>query len=187
MRPTDFQKLSVKYLYGEISKMEKKIFEEHLAVCEGCRKEFEEMKQAYRLLEKLPAEDPAISIRGKVLDYAAQYRERKKNLWDYFLDFLYTHKKSLRYATAVLMLFIGITMIFIYLGRTTSNRQTKTSSHAGISSTLTTNNVSTVLTVDLDKKIKQVNRELSVAWLPKIIFSPSTLRPLHSTLTNPFL
>jgi len=53
MKPNDFQRLSVLYLYGELSGKEKEAFEKHLAECEGCRKEFGEMKETVGLLEKV--------------------------------------------------------------------------------------------------------------------------------------
>lgn len=173
MKPTDFQILSVKYLYGEISDREKKIFEKHLAVCRGCRKEFNEMKQAYDLLEKLPREEPAKSARGKILDYAAKYRERKKNLWDYFLDFLYAHKRALRYTAAILLLLIGVTMILTHLDDVTV-KPGQSPKPAVTSTTSTTDNISSVLDVNPDKEIEKLNREINVAWLPQISFSDST-------------
>ncbi|MCD4784305.1 MAG: zf-HC2 domain-containing protein [Candidatus Eremiobacteraeota bacterium] len=170
MKPTDFQKLSVKYLCGEISDRDKKMLEEHIADCEGCRKEFNEMKQACDLLEKLPAEEPAESARGKILDYAAKYRERKKKLWDYFLDFLYAHQRALRYAAAILLFLIGVMMILTHLGDMTV-KPGKSPKHPA---TETRGSISSALDVNPDKEIEKVKREINVAWLPQISFSDST-------------
>ncbi|MCE1248307.1 MAG: zf-HC2 domain-containing protein [Firmicutes bacterium] len=115
MHETDFKNLSVLYLYGELTGHKKKLFEEHIAGCEGCRKELEEMKETLGLLNTLPPEDPAPELRRIVLEKAISYRDRRKSPFEQLSFSLFRFRKILRVGLAMLMLFAGMFMIISFV------------------------------------------------------------------------
>ena len=57
MNCNDYSKLMTDLLAGEISGKDKAVLDSHLASCESCRKEFEELKTVWTLTESALKED----------------------------------------------------------------------------------------------------------------------------------
>lgn len=182
MKPTDFQRLSIQYLYGELSDEEKSSFEAHLKKCEGCRNELEEMKQTMELLEKLPEVEPAPPIRGAVLQYAAAARLKKKTLWEFIGDLISNHRKAFRFATAIVMIFFAFSMLIWHFRGPPVTEKAKSSplpSKIGVTGTETPtvtespSDMAKLEDSEFGEKIGKVEREIKTARISDISFSDS--------------
>jgi len=160
MHHTDFKSLSILYLYGELSGRKKQLFEEHLDKCEGCRKEFDEMKETLGLLKELPTENPAPDLRRIVLEKATAHRDRKRSILDILSVNIFKYRKVFRVGLAVLMMFIGMFMIISYvvpgIGKLPGESKP-------IAATPTAGNGEAALTADLDGDIDAVDTGLKSA------------------------
>jgi hypothetical protein len=159
MHQTEFQHLSVLYLYGELSGHRKKRFEEHLSTCEGCRKEFEELKETFGLLSELPAENPAPDLRRIVLEKAIAHRDRKKSLTDLVSSYMFRFRKVLRFGLAMVFMFVGIFMIISHI-----TPQNSSQNHQGIQASASpSENANTILAANIDGDIDTLNTQLKSA------------------------
>ncbi len=182
MKPTDFQRLSVQYLYGELSEEEKASFEAHLKKCEGCRNELEEMQQTTELLEKLPEVKPSPAIRGVVLHYASTEKLRKKTLWEFIGDLAHNHRKAFRFALALIMILIAFSLLIGHFrgppGSKTANFSPPPREVAinGTKTPTTGSPLTDVTRLEdsaFGERIGQVEREIKTAQLSDVSFSDS--------------
>jgi len=58
MNCNEIKDMMTLYIDGELEDKEKKIFEEHIEDCEGCRKELEDYKKIISMLQNMTEEDP---------------------------------------------------------------------------------------------------------------------------------
>ena len=182
MKPTDFQRLSVQYLYGEISDEDKSSFESHLKKCEGCRNELEEMKQTVNLLGKLPEAEPSTAVRGAVLQYAAEARLKKKTLWEIMGDLICNNRKAFNFALGIVMMLITFSLLIGYFrGPSESEMAGSSPPPAKVAVSGTETPTARTSPPDLTKledsvfgkKIGQVEKEIKTAKLSDISFSDS--------------
>lgn len=115
MKPTDFQKLSVLYLYNEISAKEKKIFEKHLESCEKCRNELKSMKKVVDSLEALPEECPDDKVKQQIIMRSYANIAGKKTFSKKAALLLMKHQRVFRALAALLIFIAGLTMIISYV------------------------------------------------------------------------
>ncbi|MCK4835480.1 MAG: zf-HC2 domain-containing protein [Candidatus Aminicenantes bacterium] len=62
MKHEEIKKLITPYLEGELGEEEKKLVESHLASCEECQKEFEDLNQLEEVLNKMKLQKPSKEI-----------------------------------------------------------------------------------------------------------------------------
>lgn len=165
MKPTDFQKLSVLDLCGEISESDKKILDEHLAKCRGCSNEFREMKQTLNFLNKLPAEEPSPAIRGVIMNAAAARKLRKKSMLEKAVDFLFNHQRAFKFVAVAGILLITFFMLQTFF-KPAGNQQVgvKTTPNPAVTQTLPENGE--LSAVDIDQDIYAVKMEIQAAMSP---------------------
>ena len=192
MKPTDFQKLSIQYLYGEISDKDRSAFEKHLKSCEGCRKELEEMRQTVNLLDKIPEEEPSPTIKSAILQYAAIQKTRKREFWEIMVDAIFAKKKAFRLVAAVFAIFIAFAMLIFYfrpppggnVARSSPSPEKvavtqKTPIKIGVSGTPSpgdkesTENIAALSDSQLGKKISQLETQIKSVENPDVGFDDS--------------
>ncbi|HYL35754.1 MAG TPA: zf-HC2 domain-containing protein [Bryobacteraceae bacterium] len=92
-------------------------FRAHLAACERCRAEAEELKDMWSTLGALPEEDPGMQLRVRFYDALRDWRqreaERRRPRW-------WLHHPALQAAAAMLILVIGVAAGYLVRGRDTS-------------------------------------------------------------------
>jgi predicted anti-sigma-YlaC factor YlaD len=65
------------YLEGSLSASDSKRFEEHLALCPGCRNYLDQMRTTVRLTGALRAETIAPRMRGELLEAFREWKQRR--------------------------------------------------------------------------------------------------------------
>jgi anti-sigma factor RsiW len=70
----EFVELVTAYLEGALSERERTAFDEHLALCEGCERYFDQVRQTVQLLGELPAETLPEPARDELLRVFADWR-----------------------------------------------------------------------------------------------------------------
>ena len=74
-----YKKLFSSYLDGDLSIVERRRFEDHLAECEGCAAEFAEFKKVVALAAKLPPIQPSLSFDASLKVKLAQGAEASES------------------------------------------------------------------------------------------------------------
>lgn len=182
MKSTDFQRLSVQYLYGELTDEEKSSFEAHLKDCEGCRNELEEMKQTVDLLEKMPETEPSPAIRRAVLQYATSARLRKKTFWEFIEDLVCNNRKAFRFAMAIIMILIAFSLLIGHFRGPPVSETARSSplpSKVAIGKTESPTagqspaEIEKLTNSAIEEKIGKVEKEIKTAQLSDLSFSDS--------------
>lgn len=163
MKPNDFRRLSVLYLYNELPESERKNFENHLKSCSGCREEIDRMKQAAGSVEIIPDAEPSPCIKNEVLTYAGEYRKRGKSLLQKIICGLSGLKVYLRYAVAIIAILLGVIMFMNHFSppKKTILDEAETSQISGYNE----------YSGKLDQKIKSLKNKIRAFQYPDVDFN----------------
>lgn len=85
MNCEESRKNFVDYWRGALEEMTNARFQAHLATCEGCRREAEQLKEIWGTLGTLPEQDPSTHMRMRFYDSLRQWKqqemERQSRFW----------------------------------------------------------------------------------------------------------
>ncbi|MBZ5607431.1 MAG: HEAT repeat domain-containing protein [Acidobacteriia bacterium] len=92
-------------------------FRDHLAFCERCRAEAEDLKDMWSTLGTLPEQDPSLSLRGRFYDSLRNWRQREAERRQ---PFAWMRHPAFQAAAAMAILVLGIGAGFLVRGRDSS-------------------------------------------------------------------
>ena len=106
----------VDYWRGTLEKADGE-FDDHLASCERCRAEAQELKDLWGTLGSMPEEDPSLGMRVRFYDSLRSWRqqeaERRQRFW-------WVRHPAFQAACAVAILVIGVATGYLARGRDTA-------------------------------------------------------------------
>lgn len=92
-------------------------FHAHLATCERCRAEAEELKDLWGTLGSLPEQDPGLGLRVRFYDSLRSWRQREEQRRQFFW---WLHHPAFQAAAAMAILVVGIGTGYLLRGRDTA-------------------------------------------------------------------
>lgn len=102
MTHEQIQALAFEYVRGEVDEATRQEMQEHLRICESCRRYVEEVQSLEHLLMEAPRVSPPPSLRADILQQTV-YARRRRFSW--------------RWLPALVPVLAGLLLIFLVLGR----------------------------------------------------------------------
>ena len=116
MKCRGLRELVPDYLAGELSAESIQLFEAHLAACEDCQAELEQIESTWVALGKLPDEEPSPELRGRFYSMLEDEKRRlakaEQESWlkrlDRWLNSWWPRRPAIQVAMAVVLLVVGV-------------------------------------------------------------------------------
>jgi len=105
MNCEEARKHFVDYWSGALDDMSNARFQGHLAICDGCRREAEDLKQVWSTLGSLPDQDPGTQMRLRFYDSLREWKQREVERQS---RFWWSRHPAFQVAFAMAILVIGV-------------------------------------------------------------------------------
>src|SRR5437868_4191733 len=105
MNCEEARKSFVDYWRGALDEITNARFQGHLAICEGCRREAEELKEVWGTLGSVPEQDPSTRMRMRFYDSLREWKQREMERQS---RFWWTRHPAFQAGFAMAILVIGV-------------------------------------------------------------------------------